>query len=809
MNIKKTITLLTLTLATLLCGVQNISAQTTYSNGLASESVDPEGDAKFLAESRALMDKIRREQHRPTVGLVLSGGGAKGGAQVGVIKYLEEMGFHADLVCGTSIGGMLGCLYAMGYSADEIEELFTSQDWDYMLSDLIDQKYVPYEQKMRESTYILNIPFQVGTDILDGDEVMESVGGIASSLPAAYAGGFNVGNLISRMTVGYQEDMSFQDFPVPFACVATDLVSRKAKYWGYGSVQDAVRSTMSIPALFDPVKTDGMILTDGGTRDNFPTYLAKAMGADIIVGVTLADASLGYSEINNIGDILGCYLDMLTYDNLQQSIDLCDILIKPDVTGYGMLSFSPEAVDTLIARGYQATDLKRAELADVVAKTAHGKHELNAPKAIDVAKQQLSVGEIVINGLEENESRKVSSLLDIHTADIVDKAIIEDRMSVIFATGAFEKLNYSLIPEDGGSYTLVIDCEKASANTLSFGFRMDTKEMAAMQINLAINRKKLMGSKFDVTTRLGQNLDGSLRYSLVIEKLPTINVDLSWSRRNNDLIAYIDDSPVRSDEIYTLRSQSLYFSDMNWKKFNFQAGMRNRSYSLNERTVLARMAKSLLSDDVYGKYISGDYVGAFLNAHVYSMDDIHYPSRGTDIYFAASYDFADIYNIDFWPVATLQLDYRQVLRLGSAFALIPEIHYRSIFDTNNSTDVGGSEYFVSSVIHANYFGGARNTRHNEGHAAFFGLNDIYQADDNYASAVVNLRWNPYKKFYVTAMAGAFVESNEFKGIFDFSPEIVAAGLELAYNFSFGPVRTNVHYSNLCGWEAFFSLGYDF
>lgn len=206
------------------------------------------------------------------------------------------MEIPVDMICGTSMGGLVGGLYSMGYSAGKLDSLLRSQNWDVMLSDKVDQSYISFADKEYKSKYLLSIPFHyekqpvkkedsvhfrnrrrdLSLDAEAGDfSTQAGVSNLASSLPSGYVYGFNVNNLISSLTVGYQDDMSFTELPIPYFSVAADVVSCKAKNWGSGSVKSAIRSTMSIPGLFDPVWTDGMVLVDGGTRNNFPVDLAR------------------------------------------------------------------------------------------------------------------------------------------------------------------------------------------------------------------------------------------------------------------------------------------------------------------------------------------------------------------------------------------------------------------------------------------------------------------------------------------------------------------------------------------------------
>ena len=201
---------------------KNNSRNKVYPNNLTMDSAQPSIDSVYLRQMRTKMARIRSTERRPTVGLVLSGGGAKGAAQVGALKFIEELDIPIDLICGTSIGGLLGGLYAIGYKADELEDIFINQDWDKLLTDVVDQKYIPYSTKMYNSKYVLTIPFQTATDLLNSskknDEEYKKQS-FMSSLPSGYAYGFNVNNQISSLTVGYQDEMSFNDLPIPLSLI--------------------------------------------------------------------------------------------------------------------------------------------------------------------------------------------------------------------------------------------------------------------------------------------------------------------------------------------------------------------------------------------------------------------------------------------------------------------------------------------------------------------------------------------------------------------------------------------------------------
>ena len=341
---------------------------------LSDYCIDPVADSISMSEFRSYLDSIRKE--RPTVALVLSGGGAKGASHIGVIHYLDSLKIPVDVVLGTSMGGLVGALYALGYTAHEMDSLIRTIDWNMALSDKVPREYVSYSQKKYKEKILLSFPFYYAKqDYLDrkaaergyetpdhrhgelrlgagkDDAVSVVKDNLKSSLPSGLAYGQNVNNLLSSLTVGYQDNMHFIDLPVPFVCVATDMVSAKPKIWYRGGLKTAMRSTMSIPGVFAPVKVDGMVLVDGGMRNNYPADLAMEMGADIIIGVDLSSGYRTYGGLNDLKDIIGQGVDMLGRESYEKNVGIPDVTVKPDLPEYNMMSFDDKSIDVIIRRG--------------------------------------------------------------------------------------------------------------------------------------------------------------------------------------------------------------------------------------------------------------------------------------------------------------------------------------------------------------------------------------------------------------------------------------------------------------------------
>ena len=226
---------------------------------------------------------------RKKVAVVLSGGGAKGTAHIGALKVMEEAGIPIDYIVGTSMGAIVG-LYSIGYTAHQLDSMVNKQDWAFLLSDKLLPDEQTFMQKEQAGMYQLSFPFSIGKG-------KKFVGG-------GVINGQNLSNLFTELTVGYNVPLDFNDFPIPFACVATNVVNGEAVIFHQGLLDEAMRASMAIPAVFTPVRMDSMVLVDGGMVNNFPVNIAYEMGADVVIGIDVQSPLLDAAELTGTKEIL-------------------------------------------------------------------------------------------------------------------------------------------------------------------------------------------------------------------------------------------------------------------------------------------------------------------------------------------------------------------------------------------------------------------------------------------------------------------------------------------------------------------------
>ena len=437
--------------------------------------------ALILSASVALeAQTTTKKTKRPKVGVVLGGGGAKGASHIGVLKYIEEMGIPVDYVAGTSMGSIIGGLYAMGYEPNEMTRLISNIQWNEMIGNKIDRTYLSKDMRERRSTNVLNIPFGDGSLHKQAEK-----GNLLSQLPSAYVNNSSLINLFNDLCVGYQEEMDFDDMPIPFACVATDLITGKEVVLRHGVVPTAMRASMAIPGVFAPVEMGEYVLVDGGLVNNFPADVLKKMGADIIIGVEVtSEKGITANDLKSLPQVMGRLLVNTTSAKRKENRELCNIHIVPDVTGFGMLSFTPEAIDTLVNRGYQQAEKYHDKLLTIKQQldAANGNpvsKQLHAPRALNLLQDSVFVGSIKIEGVSERESRWLIRKGKLKPGSFYSNADIEKMMSIFRGTGSFDEITYTVKENDPlhlqgpttDDYDLTVNVKRAAPHVMGLGLR--------------------------------------------------------------------------------------------------------------------------------------------------------------------------------------------------------------------------------------------------------------------------------------------------------------------------------------------------
>src|SRR5437660_5477183 len=374
---------------------------------------------------------------RPKIGVALEGGGAMGLAHIGVLKWFEEHHIPVDYVAGTSMGGLVGGFYATGMSPDELKTLIEGMDWRKILGDRTPYEDLAFRRKEDQRAYPNSLIFGLR-------------GGLR--LPAGLNAGHQIGLIIDRTTLPYDEVPSFDALPIPFRCVATDLVSRKSHVFKDGSLAVALRATMSIPGAFSPVRDGKAVYVDGGLLDNLPTDVVRQMGAEIVIAVHLEPAPVEAKDIRSVFSVLNHSLNAMLRENQLRSLEQADSIVSVPLGEFTTVDYAKS--EPIMQRGYEAANAKAPMLQAFALSDADWDSFKQARKARQ--RPELPVPQFVrIEGASARGEEYASHYFRSFLYKPIDTAKLDDVLTRMTGVGRYDSAGYWLTEEIGKPGLLV------------------------------------------------------------------------------------------------------------------------------------------------------------------------------------------------------------------------------------------------------------------------------------------------------------------------------------------------------------------
>jgi NTE family protein len=421
---------------------------------------------------------------RPKIGLVLSGGGAKGMAHVGILRYMEKAGIRPDYIVGTSMGSVVGGLYALGYSADELERIILGIDWDILITNRVGFNNIAFEEKEYYNRYLVELP------VIDGK----------AALPSGLIHGQMLSETLHYYTWPANNIESFDDFPIPFRCITTDIKTGEGIVLKDGYLHDALRASIAIPTFFTPFDMDSTMVVDGGVVNNFPVDVVKQMGADIVIGVNVGDED--FLDPKDIGTFSGILMQIAmskSYSRLRQNIEDSDIYIKPDLKNYSTGSFSKfrEILELgdLAGQKHAQTFLDLADSLQVFIPTL----------GIGLEVDPIKINEIELKGNYLFSNVLIKSKLNIKEGEYVTRDELREAMSRVFGINGFYNVDYSLIKIEEDIYKLVIRTNEKPRSLLFASVHYDNQFSAGFLLNLTMRDVLGKSSRTILLSDISQN----------------------------------------------------------------------------------------------------------------------------------------------------------------------------------------------------------------------------------------------------------------------------------------------------------------
>ena len=763
---------------------------------------------------------------RPKVGLVLSGGGAKGAAHIGVLKYIEEAGIPIDYIAGTSMGSIVGGMYALGYSADEILEIISSVDWDRLISNTVDRQKISFARKVEQGTQLITVPFSLKTR----KEDLQSIS-FRNSLPSGIVSGDNLINLFNSLSVGYSDSLSFSELPIPFVCIATNMLSGEADVLDRGDFTRSLRASMAIPILFDPIKMRNTLYVDGGLTSNFPAEQCRAMGADYIIGVSMSPGL--EDNPDNLSSLLPQIKqlkEIITDKDFERYHEHCDIFISPDLKGVGMLSFDAESVARVTESGYEAAAAMSAEfeaLKEQILAQSEGVDREEVPahkKAINIIENRVMVSKIELVGVNEQIERWMRRACTVHEGDYVCKDDIDESVSIYYGTGSYESITYTLHEDSStpGGYILRFRFEDKPPHNVGLGFRFDTQDMLSVLLRFGINNNRMSGFKANLDTKLGGNQWLNLNLSYGHMLYPRINV--AYNFRNSELDVY-DMDKLDMNQKFLQHQFRVYLSENYSRTFSIGVG-------LELEVLTPKKVLYLMYDTVDADYNSVNTLGTFAYLCYDNLNKNRFPTRGikgrVDFTWKDSiFKSGDIRTLHFGSLVFGLEGYVPVIE--NRFVIVPQLYGSFLFGKGAVNGAAGAwnPIFQGPVpmfpYMNNMIGGVEMGRHIDHQLPFIGLNKTSFAFNNVAILRADMRVRVYKNHYLTAMVNYARSGIDIKNFFNEQEPLLwdslydynasnwwGAGIRYSIDTKVGPINFDISSSNISKKvNLYFSFGYYF
>lgn len=699
------------------------------------------------------------------IGLVLSGGGAKSMAQIGALRVIEEAGIKIDYVAGTSMGAIIGAMYSLGYTPDEIEAYMRKVDWDALLSNEIPRNRLSYFDRKTDSRYLVSFPIEDGkvglpTGINYAQYILKQL------------------DYLAQQRYNYQQ---FSDFPIPFLCVATDLEDGSMKVFETGDLSEALRASSAFPSLFTPYEIDSHLYADGGLTNNYPVEQLKEKGMEYIIGIDVQDFLYKKDELNSVVRILeqtSSFVNARQYD--QQRL-FTDLLIKPKMPEAGITTF--DLFDSIVAEGEQAARLHIDELKAIAKSDTSSRVKGITRQALPMDTFYLK--DINISGNNNSTDNYILGKLRVKQDHICTIDKLDRGLDQLYGSRYFQHINYKLAPADTG-YTLHVKVkEESSLGQFRLGLHYDDDFKAALLLNFTRRNILFKNSRFSAEIALSENPRANIHYFVDRGLVPTLGFDF---RANRFKYRIYDENrePVAQTNYFDF-STDLFLQSTLYDALAIGAAIEFDGVSLSQD-----LAK-IQTDTGYSSYLN--YYG-FIDFD--SFNDANYPSSGSK--FSANYRIIgrhEKFKTFYEPSSVLDVQYSQAMSFGKRVSLVAQTRF--------TTTIGQSLDYPYNI-----FLGSMGKNYINYITPFIGYRYMELVGRTALTLRADVYYQFFKKHYIIARANAGKLENSFQNTLE--SNIILDGYSLGYSYDspIGPIELNVSGStNHSDVYSYISIGFWF
>lgn len=711
---------------------------------------------------------------RPKIGLVLSGGGAKGFAHVGVLKVLEEAGIKIDFIGGTSMGAVIGGLYASGFNATQIDSIVRVTNFDNLLVDYIPRTSKSFYEKRNDELYAFILPFN------------KFKIGVPQSLSK---GMFNY-NLFNKLTFHVRHIRDFNQLPIPFLCIATDIEKGEQVLLNKGVLAQALYASSALPSVFSPVILDDRVLIDGGVTNNYPIDEVRKLGADIIIGVDVQNGLRDRGQLKDATKILFQITNLQMIEKMKINSKNTDIYINPDIKEYGTVSF--EKAKEIILKGEEAA----FSVYEKIEKLSEKSNPYHKPK-LKIESDSLNISHIVCDNLMDYSRYYIEGKLKFKAGAKINYSDLEKGINNIDATHNFGGVTYSLEPNGSGDDLVLNFLENPIKTYLKFGLHFDGLYKSGVLVNIT-NKKTFFKNdiaSFDFI--IGDNLRYNLDYYIDNGYNLSFGLKSQLNQFNKNVTSEI--SSLSTTPLLNLNSINVDFIDITnqfyiqsvfAQKFLVGIGLEYKYLSIKSETLSP-------TNPILDK---SNYTSVFAYIKYDSFDNQYFPTKGW--YFTSdlhNYLFSSNYTGKFNPYSIAKVD------TGFAFKFLKKATFK--FQTEAGLNIGANSVpFLDFVLGGYGFTPLNNFR------PFYGYDFLTIAGNSYLKTSATIDYEIFKRNHLNFSANyANVEDDYFESLqWISSPKYSGYAIGYGLETIIGPLEVKYSWSpeNSQGY-TWFSIGFWF
>jgi len=722
----------------------------------------------------------QNQEPRKKVALVLSGGGAKGMAHIGVIKVIEKAGIPIDIVTGTSMGSIIGGLYSIGYTPAQMDSLVSAQDWTFVLSDDEDLNSRSLEDVEKKNTYLLSRRFSIKNKKITG------ISGIIN--------GKNLATLFRRLTKGYNHNVDFSTLPRKFACAATELVTYKEYDFFSGVLAEAMRASMSIPAAFAPVVKNDMVLVDGGLKNNFPADLAIKLGADYIIGATVQGPEKTGEDLQTTLDIVGQLADVNCKNKYNDNLAITDVAVRINTQPYGTTSFNNKAIQTMIKMGEDEAMKHWDELLELKKELGLPEDYKVEPVAIqhpeDIDKNY-KVDKYQFTNMSPQDERFLRSKFNLRDGDSINLRKAEEVTTSTRMDLFYDQVDYTHEALADGNNILNFEANGQKTSQLNLGARFDSEELAALMLNVEHPIHSKVPTNIDLSLRLGKRWHAKAQ--IVFHPASISKIKLSYEYQHNELNIF------KEGDRYINGTYAHHIGDFNFLDFD----IRNFKINFGVKWELFQR-KNMLTDiddmqNIYFENLNGShYFSYYVSTKYISENDWNLPTRGARFQANYGYFTDNLVKINgHTGFSIVDAAWRMSFPINHNLTVTPMIYGRLLF----GRDV---PLIMSNMIGGDYFG-----HYIEQQMPFSGLGHIEHTRDQFVAAQLKFQQKITNSIYAIVKGTYAKAADKYKDLSTGS-NLYAAQIGGIYKTLLGPIGFNIGWSNKSKeLHMYLDLGYEF